>query len=176
MRKCLGCHGAAHMSDLDLRQTATMLKGGKRGPAVTPGNADASLLYQAVSRRRRAEDATGGKRLWLRKRYACLRDWINAGRNERLPPALQQRPAGWSFRKARAATDSRGQERKPGFAIRWTRSSWRKLDHIGLHAAPEADRRTLARRAYFDLHGLPPTPEAGGNNSSTTLRPKRTKS
>src|SRR5579872_5879541 len=46
--KCVGCHGAAHMSDLDLRQTASMLKGGKRGPAVTPGNAEASLLYQAV--------------------------------------------------------------------------------------------------------------------------------
>jgi hypothetical protein len=28
-----------------------------------------------------------------------------------------------------------------------------------LRPAPEADRRALARRVYFDLHGLPPTPE-----------------
>jgi len=34
-----------------------------------------------------------------------------------------------------------------------------KLEEKGLRLAPEADRRTLARRAYFDLHGLPPTPE-----------------
>src|SRR5438874_1132478 len=46
--KCVGCHGAGHISDLDLRQTETILKGGKRGPALTPGNADTSLLYQAV--------------------------------------------------------------------------------------------------------------------------------
>jgi hypothetical protein len=34
-----------------------------------------------------------------------------------------------------------------------------KLREKGLSPAPEADRRTLARRLYFDLIGLPPTPE-----------------
>ena len=29
----------------------------------------------------------------------------------------------------------------------------------GLKASPKADRRTLIRRAYLDLTGLPPTPE-----------------
>ncbi|MBK5292377.1 MAG: hypothetical protein JJE04_11965, partial [Acidobacteriia bacterium] len=36
---CLACHGQARMSDLDLRETSSILKGGKRGPAVVPGNA-----------------------------------------------------------------------------------------------------------------------------------------
>src|SRR5216684_9421654 len=48
-RNCLGCHGQAQMSGLDLRSRETMLRGGKRGAAITPGNADASLLYRAVS-------------------------------------------------------------------------------------------------------------------------------
>ena len=34
-----------------------------------------------------------------------------------------------------------------------------KVAQKGLKRAPEADRRTLIRRAYFDLLGLPPTPE-----------------
>ena len=34
-----------------------------------------------------------------------------------------------------------------------------RLDAEGLTPAPEADRRTLARRLYFDLTGLPPSPE-----------------
>ena len=34
-----------------------------------------------------------------------------------------------------------------------------RLQTAGLKPSPEANRRTLARRVYYDLHGLPPTPE-----------------
>jgi len=39
--KCVSCHGEARTSDLDFRELGTILKGGKRGPAVVPGNAEA---------------------------------------------------------------------------------------------------------------------------------------
>src|SRR5436190_7712132 len=48
--KCIACHGPTKMSDLDVRDRATLLRGGKRGPAIVPGKAEQSLLYQAVRR------------------------------------------------------------------------------------------------------------------------------
>jgi len=48
--KCLVCHGEAKMSELDMRDFAGLAKGGKRGPAVVPGNAEDRLLYKAVQR------------------------------------------------------------------------------------------------------------------------------
>jgi Planctomycete cytochrome C len=47
---CVSCHGTAPMSGLDLRQRDTILRGGKRGPAVVPGKPEESLLYRAVMR------------------------------------------------------------------------------------------------------------------------------
>jgi hypothetical protein len=67
----------------------------------------------------------------------------------------------WSFQK-------RGRPAVPRFddstRRAWVRNSidafiLARLASQGLRPAPEADRRTLVRRLYFDLTGLPPTPE-----------------
>src|SRR5437870_2164095 len=94
--KCVTCHGAARMSDLDLRQTETILKGGKRGPAVVPGNADASLLYKAV-RGEGELKMPPGKTPLTPSEVSRLRDWINAG--ARSSPGIAKTASWWSFRK-----------------------------------------------------------------------------
>ena len=62
----------------------------------------------------------------------------------------------WSFQPRQAAVP-------PADGSGWASNAvdafvWNRLHEAGLQPAPEADRATLARRAYFDLTGLPPTP------------------
>ncbi|MGH9675316.1 MAG: c-type cytochrome domain-containing protein, partial [Bryobacteraceae bacterium] len=98
--KCLACHGDARMSDLDLRDRSTILKGGKRGPAVVPGNADSSLLYKAVKREGELQ-MPPGKAPLTPAEIGVLRDWINEG--ARLESTAARSPAAgaswWSFKK-----------------------------------------------------------------------------
>jgi len=139
-----------------LRVLQTILKGGKRGPAVVPGNAEASLLYKAVKREGELQ-MPPGKTPLTPSEVTVLRDWINAG--ARWESASSATAASWwSFRKPvkppPAAVKNAGWVRNPIDAFILA-----KIEQNGLRPAPEADRRTLVRRACFDLHGLPPTPE-----------------
>jgi hypothetical protein len=117
---------------LDLRTREGALKGGKRGPALTPGKPEQSLLYQAVARSG-ALQMPLGKPALAAAEVEALRRWIAAG------AAWGEIETWWAFRPPR----------KPGGDI----------DSLWGRRGPRADRRTLVRRAYFDLHGLPPPPE-----------------
>jgi hypothetical protein len=137
-----------------------MLRGGKRGPAIVPGNADRSLLYQFVN-------GTGELKMPPGKVLAAsdlesVRAWINAGASweERAIPLTQS--SWWAFQKLKHPTVPTPPAR-PG-KEGWVRNPidafiLSKLEGKKLIPAPPADRRTLIRRAYFDLHGLPPSPE-----------------
>ena len=149
--KCVGCHGEARMSGLDFRELGSILKGGKRGPAIVPGNAEASLLYKAVKRDGELQ-MPPGKTPLAASEISALRDWINGGAH------WESRSSRWAFQKPV----------RPSVPVvknaTWVRNPidafiLAKLEQNGLHPAAQADRRTLVRRAYFDLHGLPPTPE-----------------
>jgi hypothetical protein len=48
-KNCYNCHGKEKTSGLDLRTRDSMLRGGSRGPAVVPGNPEASHLYRYVA-------------------------------------------------------------------------------------------------------------------------------
>ena len=65
----------------------------------------------------------------------------------------------WAFQPVKDPPVPAVRGRSPRSTTRSTRSSWRSSSDKGLSPAPRADRRTLIRRAYFDLIGLPPTAE-----------------
>ena len=158
-RDCVACHGELQTSGLDLRHRETMLEGGKQGPALVPGKAEESLLFLAASHSGELKMPPDKPPLSSQD-LDSLREWIDAGAPWGLMAASHgdSEPTWWSLRRP---------QRPPVPATRdqsWVRNPidafiLAKLEEKGIERAPEADKRTLIRRASFDLTGLPPTPE-----------------
>jgi mono/diheme cytochrome c family protein len=172
-RRCTACHGAHRQEGgLDLRTRSAMLRGGKSGPAISPGKPDASRLIQKV----RAGQMPPPQRLVEASvkpiepaEIDTLARWIAAGAPEVAvaPDVATTTPDPlvtakdrdfWAFRAPRpvAPPAVRGTAR-----VRNSIDAFllEKLEQKGLGFSPEADRATLLRRACFDLTGLPPSPE-----------------
>ncbi len=150
-----------------------MLKGGKSGPALAPGKPGESLMLKKIAAgemppRRRLVEAS--IKVIEAPEVAVLAKWIELGAPEtdggtsvaaadKAPPVTDEDRQFWSFRPpqhpsvplVRAA--DRVRNPVDAFVVD-------KLEAAGLSLAPEADRVTLIRRAYFDLIGLPPDPSA----------------
>ncbi len=166
-KNCLGCHASTRMGGLQLDSREHLLKGGDLGPVVVPGHADQSLLYQAVARTHPrlkmppAGPLTGDE-------IASIKTWIDTGAvwpdTGKVIPAKPEyviTPAQRNFWSFRPVADPPVPEVKqkdwPKTPI--DRFILARLEEKGLQPAPPADRRTLFRRASYDLIGLPPTPE-----------------
>ena len=156
-RHCQGCHGAQQtFSKLNLESRESMLRGGQRGAAVVPGNANASLLYQAIAANGALAMPPGGPEKRLAPEITgAFKRWIDGG-----APWAQANSASenwgrfkdedlWAFRPLRKKFDHASIDA-------FIRS---RLAAKGLQPAALAGRRTLIRRAALDLTGLPPTPE-----------------
>lgn len=169
--KCFGCHGPKRQkSELRLDSRAGQLRGGERGPAVVPGDPEMSRMVAAI--RYGDPDLQMPPKTKLGNgAIADLERWVAMGApwppNEEEPEPgsarsvfdlEQRRRDHWAF-EAPAAV--------PAPAVRdatWPTSDLdrfvlARLEREGLAPAAAADRRTLIRRASFDLLGLPPTPE-----------------
>ena len=95
-----------------------------------------------------------GKKALRAAEVEALRDWINGGAKwETAASNAADLPGGRSeSRSGLRSLSSEASNPIDAFILA-------KLEEKGLRPAPPADRRTLVRRLYFDLHGLPPTPE-----------------
>src|SRR5207249_11217674 len=109
---CLGCHGAGQMSGLDLRQRETLLKGGKRGPAVITGNPEGSLLYQSVIHQGELKMPLGSKSPLPAEQLEILKKWIQEGAPWPSNYAATKRPGPnwWSFKKPQRPAVPRSEE------------------------------------------------------------------
>ncbi len=152
-KRCLQCHGdKVAMAGLKLSSRDQLLKGGSRGPAVTPGKSSESLLIKAVLRENKLAMPPGAKLPYAE--VAALREWIDAG--AAWPAAAQiaskTTTDWWAFHKpARPAV--------PGIAAKNPIDAFvlEKMRKAGLEPVAAAGKLALLKRATFDLHGLPPT-------------------
>lgn len=158
VQHCLSCHGSdKQKGGLRLDRKADALKGGDSGPAIVPGKlAESSLLRLVSGEDKDTVMPPKGERL-SDKQVAVLRAWIEQGAKWPDDGSVAVNPADWwSFKPIT-------RPKVPGTAA----SARNAIDHFvrarltekGLAPSPEADKRTLLRRVYFDLIGLPPTPE-----------------
>ena len=166
---CFGCHTNSQLGGLRLDTLGGMKKGGKRGPAIAPGDPDNSLLIKAV----RQTDPNlkmpyGGK--LKASEIADLEAWVKAG-------------AVWPASTASAVTSSKDgkyvitPERRNFWSFlplhnppvpevkdaKWPKTPIDRfvlaaLEKENIKPVGPATKHDLLRRAYLDLTGLPPTP------------------
>jgi hypothetical protein len=164
--KCLSCHGATKQkADLDMRNKVAMLKGGDSGPALTPGDAAKSLIWEKVV----SDKMPPGKEKLSPKEKVLIREWIDRGAKDAgtavaIADDGKDRSVSdadrefWAFKKPvrpqPPQVRNSGRVRNPidNFLLA-------ELEKGGLGFAPDADRQVLLRRASLDLTGLPPTPK-----------------
>lgn len=149
LETCFACHGAdsgSRKADLRLDRRDTAIEMG----AIEPGDPENSELYARVV----SDDKTllmpppSSKKVLTAAQKEVLRRWIAEG--------AEYEPH-WSFVAPKKAEPPavQGSQWAAGPIDRFVLA---KLESLGLKPAPEADRRTLARRLSLDLTGLPPAP------------------
>jgi mono/diheme cytochrome c family protein len=184
--RCVSCHGPDKVKGgLRLDSRAAALKGGENGPALVPGKPAESLIVQAVMHARPDLEMPPKDKL-TKADMAVLERWIKEGapwpemRIAAVAPQVQpgerigdawsdprnpivrifggQRLDLWSLQPVKPAAPPTPKGAK---SVRNPIDQFilARLETAGLKPSPTADRRTLARRLYFDLTGLPPTRE-----------------
>lgn len=169
VNSCVECHGDKEEGGLRVDSREALLKGGDSGPAIVPGDADKSLLIQAVKRLPLAPQMPSGRSKLKDEDINVLVDWVKAGAPWPASSTKAVLPSGamvvtaehrafWSFQPIKST---------PPPAVK--DSAWPKtdidrfvlarLEREGLRPTRAADKLTLIRRATLDLTGLPPTPE-----------------
>ena len=166
MQRCYSCHSSQAKEVkggllLDTREGVR--KGGEGGSAVIPGDIEESLLLQAI--KHETYEMPPGDKL-PDNVISDFEEWVRMGAPD---PRVGKAAGGkklsladarsfWAFRKPTSVAPPAVKD------TGWPKSHidrfiLAKLESKELHPVKDADRETLVRRAYFDLTGIPPSPE-----------------
>ena len=166
-KNCVSCHGPQQkMAGLDLSSFNGMMAGSSSGPVIAPNKPERSLLWKMIEN---GQMPQGGKLNDADKQL--IRTYIEQGR---FPTQLAESPEEmlkkdqarikpedrqwWSFKRpVKPPVPTVANKNQVSTAI--DAFVLAKLEPKGWKMEPEADRVSLIRRAYFDLTGLPPTPD-----------------
>ncbi len=170
VQRCLKCHGGETIkSELNLSDREGLLHGGTAGPAIIAGNSRDSLLYKLITHAKDPHMPHKSGKLPA-EAVAHIAAWIDNGAPYD-KPLVAERNAGKSWTQTTLPADARQfwsfqplRSVKPP-AVKngaWCRTPidyfiLAKLEAAGVHPNPQASKRQLIRRAYFDLLGLPPS-------------------
>ena len=160
---CYKCHSQQSVKikgGLVLDTRAGLLRGGATGAAIVPGDPGKSLLIKAVQYADQDLQMPPDKKL-SDEQIADLVSWIKMGAPDPRVAATNQvdytsARDHWSFKPIQNPPVPELQD------TNWIKTPvdafiLAKLQESGLKPNPMADKRTLIRRATFDLIGLPPT-------------------
>src|SRR5688572_14719989 len=163
VENCYKCHSAESeklKGGLLLDTKEGIARGGESGPVIVPGDPEASSLIKAVRWTDEKLQMPPKKKL-SEAQIADLVHWVKIG-------APDPRTGNAGTTKLASASDHwafQPPERHPSPSVKnpaWPRNEidffiLAKLEESGLAPAPPADRRSLLRRATYDLTGLPPS-------------------
>ncbi|MDA0296030.1 MAG: DUF1549 domain-containing protein, partial [Planctomycetota bacterium] len=172
--RCVNCHsndGSRINAGFRVDTRMQLLLGGDSGPAVIPGDPDASLLIQAIRYDDPGLEMPPRGRL-TRDEIKLLEDWVSMGAPMPAPRETIDNPGTehrWSTEEIELGRSHWAyvpvvSPEAPTIAdASWPRAG---LDHFvlaelegrGLTPVGDADPDRWLRRVTFDLTGLPPTP------------------
>ncbi len=167
-QRCFECHSHASKikGGLALDSRSGWEEGGDNGPAIKPGQVEASLLIKAV-RYVDAEFEMPPKGKLAASEIAILEEWVKSGAHDPRVSGTSKTKKGidlaagrqfWAFQPVRNPSPPK---------IKNTSWPLDPLDHFilakqepkGIQPATDAGRHIWLRRASLDLTGLPPTEE-----------------
>lgn len=167
VNRCYECHGEKKQKGgLRVDGIAFIKAGGDTGPALIAGEPDKSPMIEAV-RYQNADFQMPPKGGIPAAEVAVLEKWVRLGapwpQTDAQTAAVldggftAEQRAYWFFQPLAKVAP-------PMVDSNWVRGDIdrfiiHKQREIGVDPAPEADRLELVRRVYFDLHGLPPSPQ-----------------
>ena len=166
---CYECHSAESKKlkgGLRLDTKAGVLRGGDTKAALVPGDAGRSLLIESLSYTNRDLQMPPKARL-PDAVIADLTRWVNDGaidprdddQGTKATPLAATGQVHWAFQPIRNGEPPKKSSLFSRRVQPIDQFVTAKLKEKDLSPAPMADRRTLIRRAAYDLTGLPPTPE-----------------